>query len=361
MDGVDAAVCRVRGSGAGAGLEVLRFLQRPYAPGLRRRLLAAASGPTTAEEICRLHYEVGRAFADAAAAALRAEGRRADFAGSHGQTLWHRPGRAGREAESLQIGEAAPIAERLGCPVVSDFRPRDCAAGGQGAPLVPYADWVLFRVPGRVRALQNLGGIGNVTVVAEDLDRVFAFDTGPANLPLDEAVRAATRGRERFDRDGRRARRGRVDGGLLRSLLRHPFLRRPPPRSSGREEFGARFVASVLARRPGMRSEDLIATLTRFSAEATADAYRRFVLPRGPVDEVLLSGGGARNPVLVAHLRETLAPLPVRILDEAGMPAEAKEAAAFALLASETLAGVPSNVPAATGAARRVVLGKVTR
>jgi anhydro-N-acetylmuramic acid kinase len=193
-------------------------------------------------------------------------------------------------------------------------------------------------------------------VVTESLGGVFAFDTGPANLPIDEAVRAITGGRESFDGNGRRAARGRVDAGLLAELLRHPFLRRRPPRSSGREEFGGRFVAGLR-----LRPDDLVATLTRFSAEATADAYRRFVLPRTPVDRVLLSGGGARNPVLVAHLRECLAPIPVGFTEDAGLPGPMKEAAAFALLASETLAGVPSGVPAATGAARPVILGKVTR
>lgn len=361
MDGVDAAVCRVDGSGARARVRLLRFLRTPYPPGLRARLRALAEGGTTAREVCRLHDAVGEAFAAAAARALRGTGLRPDFAGSHGQTVWHEPGRGGRRTATLQIGEASIVAERLGCPVVSDFRPRDCAAGGQGAPLVPYADWVMFRRPGRVRALQNLGGIGNVTVVTEDLSGVFAFDTGPANLPLDEAVRAATRGRESFDRDGRRAARGRADEALLESLLRHPFLGRRPPRSSGREEFGGRFVAAIRRRHPRLRPDDLLATLAAFVAEATAGAYRRFVLPRAPVDEVLLSGGGARNPVLVAMLRDRLAPLPVRTTDEAGFPGEAREAAAFALLASETLRGVPSSLPDATGAARAVVLGKVTR
>jgi anhydro-N-acetylmuramic acid kinase len=360
MDGVDAAVCRIAGHGAAARVRLLLFRRRPYPRSLRERLRAAAEEGTSAREICRLHAEVGEAFAAAAAAALRQAGVRADFAGSHGQTLWHEPGRGRRRTATLQVGEASIVAEAIGCPVVSDFRVADCAAGGQGAPLVPYADWVLFRRPGRAIAVQNLGGIGNVTVVTERLDGVFAFDTGPANLPLDEAARAVSRGREAFDRGGRRAARGRVDAALLASLLRHPFLRRRPPRSSGREEFGARFVAEVRRLRPRLDPDDLLATLTRFSAAATADAYRRFVLPRAPVDEVLLSGGGARNPALVGALRELLAPLPVRLLDEAGFPGAAREAAAFALLASETLAGVPSNVPAATGAARSVVLGKVT-
>ncbi len=361
MDGVDAAVCRIRGSGASARLDLLHFRSRPHGRRLRERLRALAEGTTTAEEVCELHHAVGESFAAAAAAALSEAGLRADLAGSHGQTVWHAPGRGGRATRTLQIGEASIIAERLRCPVVSDFRPRDCAAGGQGAPLVPYADWVIYRRPGRVRAIQNLGGIGNVTVVTEDLASVFAFDTGPANLPLDEAVRAVTGGRESMDRGGRRARRGRVDAALLEELLRHSFLRRRPPRSSGREEFGARFVAAVRRRRPRLPPDDLLATLTAFSAAATVDAYRRFVLPRADVGEVLLTGGGARNPVLAALLREGLAPIPV--LEEAGdaLPGAAREAAAFALLASEALEGVPCSVPAATGAAHAVVLGKVTR
>lgn len=360
MDGVDAAVCRVEGSGPSLRLRLLRFRARAYPRGLRERLRDFAEGGATAREACLLHAEVGVAFAAAAEAALRGSGVRADFVGSHGQTVWHEPGRGRRRTATLQIGDASIVAERIGCPVVSDFRTADCAAGGQGAPLVPYADWALFRRPGRARAVQNLGGIGNVTVVTESLDGVFAFDTGPANLPLDEAVRAVSRGREAFDRDGSRAARGTVDGALLADLLRHPFLRRRPPRTSGREEFGARFVAEVRRRRPRLAPDDLLATLAEFSAAATADAYRRFVLPRVPVDEVLLAGGGARNPDLVRRLRERLTPIPVRLLDEDGFPGAAREAAAFAVLASETLRGVPSNVPAATGAARRVVLGKVT-
>jgi anhydro-N-acetylmuramic acid kinase len=360
MDGVDAAVCRIAGSGPTLRLEVLAHRFAPYPRRLRERLLALVEGAVPAREVCLLHDAVGAAFADAAAAAAAGAGVRPDFAGSHGQTVWHEPGRRGRRTATLQIGEASLVAERLGCPVVSDFRPRDCAAGGQGAPLVPYADWALYRRPGRTRALQNLGGIGNVTVVTEDLDGVFAFDTGPANLPLDEAVRALTGGRERLDRDGRRALRGRVDRALLAALLRHPFLRRRPPRSTGREEFGAGFVREVRRRRPRLAPDDLLATLTAFSAGATADAYRRWVLPRARPDEALLTGGGARNPALVAALRRALAPLPVAVAEDPALPAAAKEAAAFALLASETLAGVPSSVPAATGAARRVVLGKVT-
>lgn len=363
VDGVDAAVCRVSGHGPPGRVELLGFRSAPWPRSLRERLRALGEGAASTRELCLLHAEVGERFADAAERAVHGAlgpGARIDFAGSHGQTVWHEPRRGRRPGATLQIGDPSRIAERLRCPVVSDFRSRDVAAGGQGAPLVPYADWVLFRRPGRVRAVQNLGGMGNVTVVTEGAEGVFAFDTGPANLPVDEAVRLLTGGRETMDRGGRRAAAGRVHGDVVAALLRHRFLRRKPPRSTGREEFGAAFVKEV---RDGhrLRGNDLVATLTRFVAAATADAYGRWVLPRARPDEVLLSGGGARNGVLVAHLRELLAPLPVRCLEAVdGAPGGAREAMAFAILASETLAGVPSSVPAATGAARAVVLGVVT-
>ncbi len=363
MDGVDAAVCAFGGPRAGPAVRLLAFRREPYPRRLRERLRALAEdGGPAVREVCLLDGEVGDRFAAAAEAALRSAGRdgRADFVGSHGQTVWHEPGRGGRATATLQIGDPARIAERLRCPVVSDFRRRDCAAGGQGAPLVPLADWLLFRRPGRVRALQNLGGIGNVTVVPGDREGVFAFDTGPANLPLDEAVRAVTGGRVAYDRGGRRAARGRVREDVVAALLRHPFLRRRPPRSSGREEFGASFVADVRRRYPRLRGDDLVATLTEFVAAATAGAYRRWVLPRAAVEEVLVSGGGARNPVLMARLAALLAPLPVRPLARAGLPGEAREAVAFAVLARETLAGRTGNLPSATGARRAVTLGVVT-
>ncbi len=248
------------------------------------------------------------------------------------------------------------IAEETGLPVVSNFRARDMAAGGEGAPLVPLVDWLLFRVPGRVRACLNLGGIANVTLLSERLDAVRAFDLGPANMPLDAVVAAWTRGAERFDRDGVRAAAGRVDARLLDELMAHPFLALPPPKSTGREAFGAIFVRPLLSRFAG-READLLATLTRFVAEAVADGLRRFVSQR--VAEVLVSGGGARNQTLMAALQEVLAPAAVRSLEEVGMDPDAKEAVAFAVLANETLFGHPGNLPRATGAAGPRVLGKI--
>ncbi|HSE96587.1 MAG TPA: anhydro-N-acetylmuramic acid kinase, partial [Methylomirabilota bacterium] len=235
-------------------------------------------------------------------------------------------------------------------------RPRDVAAGGEGAPLVPLVDWILFRRPDRVRACLNLGGIANASLLGARIDDVRAFDLGPANMPLDLVVQAWTGGAETFDRDGSRAAAGRIDSALVIQLLRHPFLAEPPPKSTGREAFGEIFVAPLLARCAG-REGDLLATLTRFVAEAVAGGLHRFGPPR--LDEVLVSGGGARNRTLMRHLETVLAPARVVPLAAIGMDPDAKEAVAFALLANETLFGEPGNVPGATGAAGPRILGKV--
>ncbi len=241
--------------------------------------------------------------------------------------------------------------------MVSDFRVRDVAAGGEGAPLVPLADHLLFRAPGRRRAMQNIGGIANVTLVSDRLADLVAFDNAPGNMPLDTVARAASDGVEGFDRDGIRAARGKIDAPLLAELHRHPFLAQPPPKSTGREDFGREFVYPLLTRF-GDRKDDLLATLTRFSAEAIARSYRE-ALPAMP-DEVYISGGGALNPTLMRHLVELLAPIPVQSLAALGVDPEAKEAIAFAVLANQTLFGAAGNVPAVTGAAGPRVLGKLS-
>jgi anhydro-N-acetylmuramic acid kinase len=241
--------------------------------------------------------------------------------------------------------------------VISDFRVRDVAAGGEGAPLVPLVDHLLFRKPGRRRALQNIGGIANVTLVSEQLADLVAFDNAPGNMPLDTVARSASAGREAFDRDGARAARGTIDAGLLTELHRHPYLSQPLPKSTGREVFGKDFVYPLLGRFEG-RMDDLLATLTRFSAEAIARSYRQ-MLPAMP-DEVFVSGGGALNPTLMRHLAELLAPVPVTTTSALGVDPEAKEAIAFAVLANQTLFGAPGNVPAVTGAVGPRVLGKIS-
>ncbi len=359
-DGVDAALVEVEGAGEATRVRLVAFLTRPYAPALRTRVLGL--GEAGAAELLDLHYRLGEEFACAALAVIepaRRRGAAVHLVGSHGQTARHHPrgaAPAGRGA-TLQVGEPAVIAELTGLPVVADFRARDVAAGGEGAPLVPLVDWLLFRVAGRVRACLNLGGIANVTVLGDRLETVRAFDLGPANMPLDAVVQAWTGDVQAFDREGARAAAGRVDAALVAELLGHPFLAAPPPKSTGRETFGRGFVAPLLARFAG-READLLATLTRFVGEAVADGLRRHVSER--IDELLVSGGGVRNRTLMRALGETLAPVPVRSLDAAaGMDPDAKEAVAFAVLANETLFGRPGNLPAATGAAGLRVLGKI--
>jgi anhydro-N-acetylmuramic acid kinase len=358
-DGVDAALVEVRGAGEGTRTRLLGFTTRAYEAPLRARVVAAGEG--TVPELTALHFDLGEAFAAAALdvmALARRDGLEVHLIGSHGQTIRHHPrprDDVGRAA-TLQAAEPAVIVERTGLPVIADFRTRDVAAGGEGAPLVPLADWLLFRAPGRVRACLNLGGIANVTILGDRPESIYAFDLGPANMPMDTVVEGWTGGRERFDGDGERAAAGRVDPDLLEALLGHPFLALRPPKSTGREAFGQSFVAPLVRRFAG-READLVATLTRFVAEMVGDGLRRHV--REPVDEVLVSGGGTRNPTLMAWLGEVLHPRPVRSIAELGLDPDAKEAVAFALLANETLFGHPGNVPSATGASGARVLGKI--
>ncbi|HEY3354270.1 MAG TPA: anhydro-N-acetylmuramic acid kinase [Polyangia bacterium] len=358
-DGIDVALCRITGAGAGVRVVVAAFATVPFARPLARRIFALSGAD--ASELCELDVLLGEAFGDAVlAVAAQAGLARGDLhlVGSHGQTVAHQPRSAGRHGATLQIGEAANIAERVGVPVICDFRVRDVAAGGEGAPLVPLVDSLLFRDPGRTRALQNIGGISNVTVVPRAGGDAFAFDNGPGNMTLDAVARTATGGAESYDRDGARAARGRVDDALLARLLRHPFLALPPPKSTGREAFGRTFVGPLLDRYRG-HLDDLLATLTLYTARTIADSYAAFVTPRAPLDEVYVSGGGVHNHTLMAHLARLLAPVPVRSLADLGFDPDGKEAVAFAVLANETLFGHPGNVPAATGAAGPRVLGKI--
>jgi anhydro-N-acetylmuramic acid kinase len=360
-DGCDAALCEIAGSGEQTQLAVRAFVTTPFPRALRERIFRLAQAD--ASELCDMDVLLAEAFAHGARAVCDAAGvplEAVDLVGSHGQTAVHHPpsggGAGDRLGATLQIGEAAVIAERTGRPVISDFRVRDVAAGGEGAPLVPLVDHLLFRMPGRRRALQNIGGIANVTLVGDHLDDLVAFDNAPGNMPLDAVARAASNGEEAYDAGGRRAARGRVDAALLAELHGHPFLALPPPKSTGREVFGKPFVYPLLARFE-TRTDDLLATLTRFTAEAIARSYRE-ALPAMP-DEVYVSGGGALNPTLMRHLAELLAPIPVESTAALGVDPEAKEAIAFAVLANETLFGHPGNIPSVTGAAGPRVLGKI--
>ncbi|MBI4544502.1 MAG: anhydro-N-acetylmuramic acid kinase [Gemmatimonadetes bacterium] len=367
LDGIDAALVEVQGSAeADVRWAVRAFVSRAYSREQRSAIQQAigGGGPAT---ICRLHARLGEWFAEAALAVCAAAGvesAEVRAVGSHGQTVWHEPpGPDGRGA-TLQLGCAATIAERTGISVVSDFRARDMAAGGQGAPLVPWVDRLLFSLPARCRVLQNIGGMANLTWLPPRgaAAPLLAFDTGPGNALIDAAVELATQGKESYDRDGGWARAGRVDAALLGRLLGHRFFAQQPPRSTGREVFGRPFVEELVAeRRPASRQDwaDLVATLTALTAHSIAGAIGRWVRPLG-VDEVVLTGGGARNPALRELLVELLAPTPVRAGEALAVDPDAKEAVAFAVLAWAFLQGLPANVPEATGASGPRLLGSYT-
>jgi anhydro-N-acetylmuramic acid kinase len=354
-------------------IKLLGHAEYSYPAKVRAAVLSAMNAKqASVAELARLNFLLGELYADAVLATQRRLRVKAELVGCHGQTLYHQ-GEAqaflGRKiVATWQTGEAAVIAARVGVPVVSDFRPADLAAGGKGAPLVPYLDYLLFRDPKVGRIVQNIGGIANLTAIpaAADASRVFAFDTGPGNMVID-AVTEALYGRA-FDRGGKIAASGRVLEPVLRQVLKRRFFRAAPPKTAGREEFGREFVREFLRACGRSRKEDVVATATALTARSIADAVQRFVLkqagptPRTSFSELILSGGGGRNTTLVAMLTDSLAPLGIqlRFSDEFGLPSEAKEAVAFAVLAYETWKGRPSNVPSATGAKRAAVLGKIS-
>lgn len=386
LDGIDVALLEVeegagvKGEAEGAILpqirwKLLAFQSRPYTSeeGNRIRSALEAGGP---RELALLHTSLGEWFAAAVLEFLERVGaapHEISGIGSHGQTIWHEPPKEKTRGSSLQLGCPATLAERTGIGVVSDFRSRDLAAGGHGAPLVPWADQLFFSSPDHTRAIQNLGGMGNVTWLPRSGDPtpVLAFDTGPGVVLLDAAARMATDGRLPFDEEGAMARGGSVSQAVLSRLLDHPFFREGPPKSTGRETFGPEMVdaaAGWLRAETGARLDvgspdtgwpDLLATLTAFTARTVGDAYRRWVIPRG-VDELFLMGGGARNPALWDALAQELAPLSLQAGEALGMDPDAREAAAFALLAWAHLKGIPANLPDATGSAGPRVLGSLT-
>jgi anhydro-N-acetylmuramic acid kinase len=365
VDGIDAALVSIP-AGDPRGVTLQAFVTVPYPAELREEILAVCHrGVGGVDRVCVLNVAIGECFAAAALSVLAAGGVRPEevgFIASHGQTVWHQPeavscgGVAARG--TLQLGEPAVIAERTGATVVANFRSRDMAAGGQGAPLVPYVDFLLFGAADVTRAVQNLGGIGNVTFLRAGgaAEEVLAFDTGPGNMTLDAAARRVTQGQQSVDTDGRLARAGQVLPELLAELMADPYLAQPPPKSTGRERYGEPFVAALWDR--GFRGPELVATLTAFTAQTVALGYRNW-LP-GTVDEVILGGGGAHNPALVERLASALAPARLRRHADFGIPDDAKEALAFALLGYETLRDRPANLPSATGACRPLVLGSIT-
>jgi anhydro-N-acetylmuramic acid kinase len=379
-DGVDVALCRIRLSNPGdetPRVKLIGAAEFRYPKGLRSAVLSAMDAKTiSVAEMSRLNWRLGEVYANAVERAAEQFGVKIGLVGCHGQTVYHQGAPSKYLGSSVrctwQLGEASVIAEKLRVPVVSDFRPADLAAGGQGAPLVPMLDYVMFRSENVSRVLQNLGGIANMSAIPAggSVEDVLAFDSGPSNMVIDGCMTRMF-GRA-FDRNGAVAKRGNVLRQVVERLLHEPYFSAPPPKSCGREEFGEAFVERFVAmcRKAGAKDADIIATATALTSESILDSYRRFVWPhlgqKAPMAtgvEYVVAGGGARNATLLAMLREGLEPLGVRVrgTDELGVPTQAKEGVAFALLAWLTWNGLPGNVPSATGAARPVVLGKVTR
>jgi anhydro-N-acetylmuramic acid kinase len=413
-DGIDVALARISGAPPQLNAKLLGHTSFPFPPALRKEILRVAEQqPISAGDLSQLSFRLGHVYADAVLAAckkFRVALRHIDLIGNHGQTIFHQgapvPYLGSRTSSTLQIGEGSVIAARTGITTVSDFRPADMALGGQGAPLVPFADYVLYRHPKLGRVSLNIGGIANVTVIPAGArsNQVFAFDTGPGNMLIDALVKHFTHGRQRYDENASLAKSGHINRHLIRSLLRDPYLKQAPPKSTGREYYGRAYVQKLLAlgRRYRVKASDLICTTTMFTVASIADALHRFVFPKNKIHELIVSGGGAHNPLVFEQLsvfaisgadpREvysTVAPrrlfvemyvpdpskhaLPeakeswpehaiISVLPSSrfGVPEEAKEAFAFALLAYETFHQRPANLPSATGARGPATLGKIS-
>jgi anhydro-N-acetylmuramic acid kinase len=361
VDAIDAAVVDITHAQDALAVQLLGYVESPIDESLRQRIHALFSPEQSRiDEVCEINVLLGEAFAETAALALRRAGVRADLVASHGQTVWHEV-TPGRTRSTLQLGEPSVIAERLGVTTVADFRPRDIAAGGQGAPLASFGDALVFGHATLSRAVQNIGGIGNVTWVPPggQWEAMLAFDTGPGNALIDHAAWRLSGGMQRFDAGGALAAGGRVDDTLLAELLDHPYFPLQPPKSTGRELFGAQLVDPFIDRSlsHGLSGSDVVATLTAFTAHSIVDQYRRF-LPGRP-DEVVVGGGGSRNPVLMRLLSELLDPAQIRLHEDFGLPSLGREAVYFALLGHEALNGRPNTIPGCTGAGHAVVMGKL--
>ena len=370
-DGIDVAIVRIRPRRSQIDLQLLGHASFPFPSSLRQAVLRAMDAPAiSTAELARLNWRLGQAYSEALAATRERVPCRLDLIGCHGQTIYHQPAGkryAGRTvACTWQIGEMAILAAESGVPVVSNFRPADLVAGGQGAPLVPLLDYVCFQHSTKGRVLQNLGGIGNLTALAPNtkFSDVLAFDTGPGNMVIDQLMHRLFD--RNLDRGGKIAQRGKVLESVVGRMLRDRFFHQSPPKTAGREQFGAAYVELFLAacRNAGGRPEDAIASATALTARSVGMAYSAYVqalMGGAPVD-FIVSGGGSRNSTLMRMLRRELEPRGciVEVSDRSGLPAEAKEAAAFALLAYQTWHGRPGNVPAATGASRPALLGQIT-
>lgn len=364
LDGIDAALIKIEGRGESTKVELIEFLNEKIPEDIKDEIRKAFTlDKSSVELICSLNFKLGYIFADAVKKVCQKAGvplEWLDFIGSHGQTVFHIPRAYGNFIKStLQIGEPAVIAYETGVTVVSNFRTMDMAAGGEGAPLVPYTEYILYK-SNKNRALQNIGGIGNVTVLPGNcsLDEMYAFDTGPGNMIIDEVTKRLMG--VSFDKGGEFAAKGKINEKLLKELMGIEYIKARPPKTTGRELFGSQFVDKLLEGWGSIITFDLIATVTAFTAKSIAENYRSFVIPKCPIDEVILGGGGSYNNTLVEMIKKYLSECKVMIQEDIGYSSDAKEAVAFAVLANEALNGLCGNVLGATGAKERAVLGNIT-
>lgn len=365
LDGIDAVLVDITGTGINTKLEVIEFIEYEMPQSIRNRIKTACNeNDSSVDLICSLNFELGKLFSDAVTQLLKKANVTDDditCIASHGQTIYHIPqAKNNLVASTLQIGEPAVIAYEHNTTVISNFRVMDMAANGQGAPLVPYSEWILYSNNNKNIALQNIGGIGNVTVLPKTLkiDEVFAFDTGPGNIMINESVRILFN--KPFDDNGNIASQGTVIQDLLDELMSHPYLQTPPPKSTGREDFGEVYVQELINKFSKNSSYDIVATFTKFTATSMKYHYSNYIFGDMDIDQIIIGGGGSHNTTLLNYIREEFAPIEVVTQDDIGYSSDAKEAIAFTILANETLNGKPSNVPNATGAEQFVILGNIT-
>lgn len=364
LDGIDAVLCDICGSGNTTRIKQLEFTTLPLSSEIKEKIKRCCNNQATVAQVCSLNFELGELFAKAVQSVCKQYGVKTTqlgFIASHGQTIYHIPRKTSDYAAStLQIGESAVIAQRCGCPCIANFRVKDMAAGGEGAPLVPFSEYILYSKKDEAVALQNIGGIGNVTVLPANgsIDDVFAFDTGPGNMVIDEAMQCLFN--LAYDDNGTIASKGKLIEPLMEQLKKDSYLSLVPPKTTGREVYGSNYTHQLLNQYNTCNPEDIIATLTWFTAYSIAENYRRFILDKHDVKKVILGGGGAHNASLRYFLANQLPGIAVLTQEDLGYSSDAKEAIAFVILGNETLHHQFSNVPKATGAKQKVILGNVT-
>lgn len=364
LDGIDAVLCDICGSGNTTRIKQLEFTTLPLSSEIKEKIKRCCNNQATVAQVCSLNFELGELFAKAVQSVCKQYGVKTTqlgFIASHGQTIYHIPRKTSDYAAStLQIGESAVIAQRCGCPCIANFRVKDMAAGGEGAPLVPFSEYILYSKKDEAVALQNIGGIGNVTVLPANgsIDDVFAFDTGPGNMVIDEAMQCLFN--LAYDDNGTIASKGKLIEPLMEQLKKDPYLSLVPPKTTGREVYGSNYTHQLLNQYNTCNPEDIIATLTWFTAYSIAENYRRFILDKHDVKKVILGGGGAHNASLRHFLANELPGIEVLTQEDLGYSSDAKEAIAFVILGNETMHHQFSNVPKATGAKQKVILGNVT-